>query len=86
LRAEEELESMSSSPLTIEEPNLNSFYEHELGGIDLNPNILDLEEPANQYHFSPNLNFQLPANINGAYPIIFNVEPITNVQVLFNQS
>jgi len=79
--------SSGSSPVNRDRgaPNSTQLANGDVGGIDLNPQAIEMDKRG------VGVNFQLPAfdpaqfqnmNIEGFFPIIINISPITNIPLL----
>ncbi len=83
---------------TIDHPNdvsgkedhsmLGTDKANPLGGIDFNPENLNInvqnKSDAIQFHFDPDKYKNM--NINGLYPVIINMTPVTNIPLLLGQT
>jgi len=65
----------------------SSMLANDLGGIDLNPNNLNLQTQGNEINidflFDPDQ--MLNINIDGFLPVIINITPITNLPLLLGE-
>ena len=79
------------APLNSEEKNPSSsasgetIITNDVGGIDLNPEMLDLNTQSHNIDFNVPVNLQELENmpINGLTPVIINIAPIMNINMLF---
>jgi len=75
-----------TAPLLLENKQTLEAQEAP-GGIDLNPNILDLQTRGNKVDFNLPVSSQQMQNIKikGLVPVIINITPVTNLPVLLGE-
>jgi len=79
---EEDMLSLVSSP--IEKTFRGRTSESFPGGIDFNPDYLDIQTQGSGINVSSPLNIEVMENIeiNGLVPFIFSITPVNNLQLL----
>lgn len=67
---------------------IKTTKERRVGGIDLNPNMMQFEQEGQPFNFNPPdlMNNLQNMNITGFNPVIINVTPITNIPLLFGSA
>jgi len=82
-------EQVSSSPVELRKSlnNDETIFTEEVGGIDFNPNMMEIESKGRSEDFIFEFDNQrnVTTNIKGLVPIIINVTPVTNVPLLLGE-